>query len=269
MSALQSRWKIVAAGLVTAAVLVLAAAAAPPRPQPQPARPPAMSSMPAAGPRPQQPAPAQLNMGMGPNMGQFSFGRGMGMPSHGGMPAYPGFGMMMSGSQGYGGSMSGNSSRSSGYGGGGGGQGAGYGGNQTGGSAGVQTGDTGENRELSRTLTACGVPNEGGRLLWPVGLRVLRIPDMEELRRQIEAHLQEEAEQARVGPASEQLDQELGRAIRSLRNLMRRDEEERFSLPLTAYEDGERFLNKLESAAKLFRKGLEPSGGQTRLEAQK
>jgi plastocyanin len=119
---------------------------------------------------------------------------------------------------------------------------------------------------LSRVLTAVGLPNEGGQLEWPVGLRALR--EAEDLRQQIDALVHQASEQAQAGPANAQLADELGRSRVALRNLLRRDQEERFSLPLVAYEDAERFLTKLARAEKRLRAGLESAGAKAQLEAR-
>jgi hypothetical protein len=97
-----------------------------------------------------------------------------------------------------------------------------------------------------------------------VGLRALGTPEAQRLREQIDALLEEEAGQAASGPANARLGQELGRAVSDLRKLLLRDREERFSLPLRAYEDSEDFLAKLEDAGKVLRGGLEPASREIR-----
>src|SRR5689334_17143166 len=263
MPALQSRLPLLAAGVVTAALVGLLTAAPPPaRPQPQ-VMGPGMSAprgpqmmMPAPGQF--QPARAQPNMGMGSPL---SMSPSMGRPF-----APAGFGSSYGmGSQGYGGAMSGSYGAPA-Y--GAGGQGTGYGGGRNAAGAGTEDQADRQERDVSKALTASGVPNEDGRLLWPVGLRALPSREAEELRRQIDALMQEQAEQARAGPVNANVDEELARATRALRKVLRRDEDERFSLPLTAYEDAEEFLAKLQHAEKLLRAGLEPPGDKARLEAR-
>jgi plastocyanin len=117
-------------------------------------------------------------------------------------------------------------------------------------------------------LTASGVPNDGGRLRWPGGLAAVGGPAGEELRSQIDALLQEGAPQAQAGPANPHLAKELGRSVDALRDLLRRDREERFSLTQASYEDAERFLGKLDHAKKLLAAGLGSPGGEARLEAR-
>jgi hypothetical protein len=121
-----------------------------------------------------------------------------------------------------------------------------------------------EEKSLSRVLTAAGVPNDGGRLRWPVALRVVGGPAGDELRQQIDALLQYGAEQTHAGPVSPHLVQELSHSVDALRQLLRRDRAERFSLALTSYDDGERFLARLDHARKLLEADPEPSGGKGR-----
>jgi hypothetical protein len=117
---------------------------------------------------------------------------------------------------------------------------------------------------LNQVLTAAGVPNNGGRLLWPIGLRVVGGPVGGELRDQIDALFQYGAWQTMTGPVSPHLTQELARSVDALRRLLRRDREERFSLALTSYEDAERFLAKLDHARKLLEADPQPPRGKDR-----
>jgi plastocyanin len=128
--------------------------------------------------------------------------------------------------------------------------------------------ETPEEKRLSRVLSASGVPNVSGQLLWPVGLRVLRGGATDEARRQIDALFQLEAEQAQTGPVNPQLAQELARSLDALRKFLHRDREERFSLPLAVYEDAEGFLVKLDHAQKVLEAGQEPPGGKVQLAAR-
>jgi plastocyanin len=123
-----------------------------------------------------------------------------------------------------------------------------------------------EEKALNSVLRTVGLPSEHGQLEWPVGLRAL--PGAEDLRRQIDALVHDETEQATVGPTNAQLDKELARSVKGLRNLLLRDKEERFSLPLAAYEDAERFLAKLDHADQLLKAGVESPGEKARLESR-
>ncbi len=131
-----------------------------------------------------------------------------------------------------------------------------------GGQYGVDSEAPSEEKSLSRVLTAAGVPNTSGHLQWPLGLRLVGGTEGDELRQQIAALLQYGAEQTQTGPVSLHLREELARSVDALRKLLRRDREERFSLPLTSYEECERFLAKLDHARKLFEPDPEPSGGK-------
>ena len=182
-----------------------------------------------------------------------------------GMMTYPG----MSGSSPYGAGSKGNSSAMSGYGGGMpgssyGSQGGQYGDDSYGygGYSGTTSGTSVGGSSIGRVLTAAGVPNDGGRLRWPLGLRVVGGQEAGELREQIEALFQYGAEQTQAGPVSPHLVQELARSVGALRQLLRRDREERFSLALTTYEDAERFLGKLDHARKLLEPDSEQAGGK-------
>ena len=235
--------------LATAGVAVLLAAPQMmPRPNPGMAR-PQMSQMPPGAMGGAMNAARfghmPFNMMAQPGMaGRSSYGMGSyGMGSMG-----PGYGQGgMSGAYGYGAQ-------------GGGSQGMPYEG------GGVQTSP--EEKSLSRILKAAGLPHEDGQLRWPVGLRVLGGAGADELREQIDALLQEGGEQARAGPANANLAQELTRATDALRQLFVRERDERGSLPQTTYEDAERFLAKLDRAAKLLGAGLESPGGKAKLEAR-
>jgi plastocyanin len=256
MCILQSRSLLCALGAVAVSALALLPAAG--QPMPRPNSPPA--SMPNNMLRPQ----------INPNAAMmFSF-NGFRSPSYG-MMAYP----SLYAAQAYGaGSMSYSSAmggygagmRNSSYGEQGGMRGAGSSG--YGGENGARSEPSSEEKSLSRILTASGVPNVGGQLLWPVVLRILRGGATDELRRQIDALFQLEAEQTQTGALNPQVAQELARSLEALRKFVRRDREERFSLPLALYEDAEGFLAKLDHAEKLLEPGLEPLGGKVRLEAR-
>jgi hypothetical protein len=264
MSVEHPRLRIIAAGLVIAALAVLIAAAAPPRmsqPHPAPAQPSHPATMPSS---PSTPA-AMPSMGLTP--GQFMMLRSLPslyngmrslMPSSA-MGAY-GSGMSMYGS-GYGGGMSmsrGNSGQGSG--------------SQVAGAQqeqGETEAERSEQRTISQVLSAAGVPNTGGQMIWPVGLRILPNPRATELRQQIDALVQLAAEQSAAGPVNAQLNRELGSAVDSLSKLLYRDREERFSLPSNAYEDAEAFLAKLKHAQVLLSGGLASPEGKTQLKTQK
>jgi hypothetical protein len=197
------------------------------------------------------------------SMGSFN---GFRSPSFG-MMAYPGMSSMSSygagsrgyssGMGGYGGAMSGSS-----YG----AQGGQYGAAspEYGPDSGARSEALAKGKSLSAVLTAAGVPNDGGRLQWPLGLRVVGGPAGGELRQQIGSLFEYGAQQTQAGPVSPHLVQELARSVGALRKLLLRDREERFSLALTTYEDAERFLAKLDHARKLLEASPEQSGEKDR-----
>jgi plastocyanin len=232
--------------IVVAALALPTVAAAPPRMM-RPAMPSMMGSPPAAMQMP-RPGPFQLNPNNFP-----SYMMPYGMRSYGGY----GSGMSM-----YAMPMSGG-----GY---GGGFGRGYGsGAQPQSSEATPEQPSTEEQTISRILSAVGLPNDRGRLNWPVGLRILPNPRTPDLRQQIDALLEEAAEQSSAEPVNARLNQELVLAVDSLRKLLLQDREERFSLPATTYENAEAFLTKLKHAQELLSGGLESPAGQAQLKTEK
>jgi hypothetical protein len=253
MCILQPRLLLLAWGAVAASALApqLAAAQSMGRPM-----------MPAAGmmSRPMMNSNAAF---MG-SMNGFRSPSGMMMASpgmYGASPYGAGSGGNSSGMGGSGGGMAGSS-----YG----GQGGTYdtGSPEYGGDSGASSATPSEDQGFSRVLTATGIPNDGGRLLWPVGFRVLRAGATDEIRRQIEALLQLEAAQTQTGSVNPRLAKELAGSIDALRTVLLRDREKHFSLPLTLYEDAESFLARLDHAQKLLEAGLELPGGKVRPEGR-
>jgi hypothetical protein len=245
MCILQPRWLLLAWGAVAASALA-----------PQLAVAQRMS-------RPTLPATGNMSRPfLNPNaafMGSFS---GFRSPSFG-MMAYPGMSSGSSygaGSRGYSSGMGGNGGgmSASSYGAQGGMYGAGAPANAA--NLGARSETPSEGKSLTQVLTAAGVPNDGGRLQWPLGLRVVGGRAGAELRQQIDSLFQYGAEQTQAGPVSPHRVQELGRSVGALRKLLLRDREDRFSLALTTYEDAERFLADLDHARKLLEAGPEPSG---------
>ena len=116
----------------------------------------------------------------------------------------------------------------------------------------------------SRLLTASGVPNDSGQLRWPLGLAILAAPAADELCEQIDVLFEEMARQAAAGPVSPTLAEEARQAVKKLRRLLLKEKAERFGMPLTVYQESERFLNKLDRAQQLLRAGIATPGGQRR-----
>jgi hypothetical protein len=98
-------------------------------------------------------------------------------------------------------------------------------------------------------LKASGVPKHNGRVAWPSGLRLLGADSQLE---QLEAQLQLAAEQVIVGGANPQLLDEIRLNVEALRQLLLAKWPRRFSMPLTVYEDAERFVQKLQRAPRIL-----------------
>jgi hypothetical protein len=117
-----------------------------------------------------------------------------------------------------------------------------------------------EEMAVSKVLTASGVPNDQGRLRWPLGLEILGGSltghEVNELRAQLSALFQEAAEQAAKGAADPKLLQEITRTVNRLRDLLTRDRRERGRLPGAVYDEAERFLNRLRHAEAVLRAGF-------------
>jgi hypothetical protein len=109
----------------------------------------------------------------------------------------------------------------------------------------------------SSLLTARGLPNDHGRLRWPLGLRILAEHETDELREQIDALFQEAAIQTAGSAFSSTLIQEMQQAVKKFRRLLLRDKAERLGMPLAVYSESERFLNQLEHAAQMLKAGLQ------------
>jgi hypothetical protein len=137
-----------------------------------------------------------------------------------------------------------------GYGGSGGAGGYGRGGSTGGGdSAGAASSGGGSAQALDVILKASGVPNENGRVTWPLAFRLLRA---DSLTQQLEGQLQLAAEQVTAGGVNPQLPDEIRLNVEALRRLLSADKEWRFSLPLAVYEDAERFLQKLKRTPQIL-----------------
>jgi len=144
-----------------------------------------------------------------------------------------------------------------GYGGGGGGGGGGYGGSS--GSNGPAASAQAQNyindalaakpRESNNVLTAYGIPNEEGRLQWPVGLRVLApSATTDPLRQRIDSLVATLLEQKlQYGRVDASLVEETNRAIDSLRQQLAGHSTD---LSFTSYQDSRAFLARLQDALK-------------------
>jgi plastocyanin len=121
-----------------------------------------------------------------------------------------------------------------------------------------------EERNVSRLLTASGVPNDDGRPRWPLGLRILAARDTDRLREQVDAAFAELARQVASGPVDAALAQEAGQAVKELRRLLRKDRAERLGMPLAVYQESERFLDKLDRAGQLLEAQRAAPGSEAR-----
>jgi hypothetical protein len=122
--------------------------------------------------------------------------------------------------------------------------------------------------EVSRVLTASGVPNDNGRLRWPTALQVLGGPEsgnrVTELRDRLDSLFSKAAEQAARGPADPKVLEEINRAVKQLRELVIRDQEERGGLAESDYEKAKGFLHKLKDAEAVLRVGVKVQGARSR-----
>lgn len=114
-------------------------------------------------------------------------------------------------------------------------------------------GDTGAGggsaRAVELVLTASGIPFQNGQVSWPLALRLLGT-DLQ--LRQLEAQLKLAAEQVTAGGANAMLLGEIQGNAKELRRLLLADKERRFSLSGAAYEEAERFLEKLRRAPNIL-----------------
>jgi hypothetical protein len=147
----------------------------------------------------------------------------------------------------------------------GGGGGGGAGGGMSGGYQGAGVPPYPQQQALSAVLRASGVANDLGEVRWPIGLQILGGQGVDELRDQIDAMFQVAAAQSMSGPVNPELAQEMGRAVRKLRQLLLKDKTERFGMPRYVYDEAERFLNKMERAERILTAGLAAPDAGTQL----
>lgn len=113
-------------------------------------------------------------------------------------------------------------------------------------------GKSSEERSFGRLLTAGGVPNDDGRIRWPIGLRILAGARSKELRDQIDALFQVAAAEIATGTVNPNVSNELTRKLDELHRLLLKDKEERFRMASRTYDQAERFLVKLSAAEKVL-----------------
>jgi len=103
---------------------------------------------------------------------------------------------------------------------------------------------------LVALLNVSGVPNENGRLVWPLGLRNLPPShETDDLRKQVEGFFEVAALDFGKTPVQPELVREARQAVDKLHHLLH---ERRWDLPETSYRDSVNFLNSLETALKAF-----------------
>jgi hypothetical protein len=113
-----------------------------------------------------------------------------------------------------------------------------------GGTVRLSAGDRQQTVEKANHLNALGLPNQDGRLKWPLALRILP-PDAETLalRNQIDALVGEAAAQAVKGKATPRIREEAIHAVGRLHELLH-NEKSAFTSSYT-YDEADRFLDQL------------------------
>ena len=111
-------------------------------------------------------------------------------------------------------------------------------------------------------LAASGVPNDRGKVTWPLGLRLLDSEEAAALRQQAEALFQVAAMQARLGQINSRLTQELVQAVNELQGQFR-VKNNRSPLPRGVSDEAERFLNRLKKAPELLEQALATPQGDS------
>jgi plastocyanin len=110
-------------------------------------------------------------------------------------------------------------------------------------------------------LTASGVLNDGGRLKWPLGLRLLGPLDGGPLRDRTEALLRVAVLQAQVGRVNPRLKREVSKAVGKLRARLRALDD-RAVLARFTVKEAERFLDRVKKAPRRIEQALPAPGGR-------
>jgi hypothetical protein len=92
-----------------------------------------------------------------------------------------------------------------------------------------------------------GLPNENGKISWPVGLRILSPEEEGGVRQEIETLIEQIAGQTDTTDA--RLNEAFDQAVEKLQKLLRRDNE-RLGLPSAVHRESEVFVQKLKAAIK-------------------
>lgn len=109
----------------------------------------------------------------------------------------------------------------------------------------TQTQQDSQAKEMGLMMTAIGMPNQDGRLSWPLGLRILKDPKGKELEEQLDGLAQVAAIQAVQGQANARLVSEGRRLVDQIRSRLRKEEGD---MPLALYQESDRFLKKLQES---------------------
>jgi plastocyanin len=105
-------------------------------------------------------------------------------------------------------------------------------------------------------LTASGVPNDNGRIRWPIGLKILGRTVSDDLGEQLNALYLIAAAEAANGQVSANVSSQIKKNLEEFRHRVFKDRNDRLGLPLRVYDEAERFLDKLTDAEKVLRAGL-------------
>jgi hypothetical protein len=116
------------------------------------------------------------------------------------------------------------------------------------GSYGLPAGQSNGPGSAGAVLAASGVPADGGKIDWPLALRIL--PGAEPLRKQIDSLYQVAAAQITAGSISPGLPRELYRAVEKLEKLLLQDKFERMTLSSDMYAQTEQFLRQMKQGAR-------------------
>jgi hypothetical protein len=108
-----------------------------------------------------------------------------------------------------------------------------------------------DKHDIQVILTASGVPTEGKKIEWPVGLRIVDTEDRGGLRRQLDSLLEVVARQAGTGEIQPRLVKEANRTIDRLDGELHHYED-RGSIPAAVAGESEQFLKKLKHALKVM-----------------
>jgi hypothetical protein len=104
--------------------------------------------------------------------------------------------------------------------------------------------ESNDTQQISDVLNARGLPNQAGRLYWPLGLRVLPPgPEVQQVRLQLDARLA----QAATGGADASSLQEMSQAVSQLRYFLA---VKGSMMARTTYLEAWRFLDRLDNAVR-------------------